>query len=192
MVERKTGTVVVEGPQGVGKTSLVAEASRHLPEIKAARGIPNNAYLSSHRELEIWQETLRIFNDSQIDCDYRVFDRSILSLVAYNLRKHPRAETLIFSLGLSYLNRMHQMTHSILLLLIDAEVEKCLERQPATKDSFKICSPVEIEAEAKAYQRLAGWLVDEGFMVERLENNTSWGEFLEQACFTINRFFEKQ
>lgn len=188
MIERKAGAVLIEGPQGTGKTSLTAEVPRHFPNIKTARGIPDNSYLINHREAEIWRETLKIFNEGQDDC--RVFDRSILSLVAYNLRKYPQAETLIFGLGLSYLNRIHQATPNILLLFIDAEVEKCLERQPVTRSGFKIHSPVEMKAEVEIYQRLANWLIGEGFMVERLQNNASWEQFLEQACLAINHFWK--
>jgi len=168
-MERKK-IILVEGPQGSGKTTAV----NHLSELGyiPIRGIPDGDELSTNREVENWKRCCGIYEDclSSTNGKTVAMDRSIWSLVAYNIRKKPEQRELIYRLGRNIFQRRLTGFTSPTLLFLEADPETCYGREDH-KGRHSLLSPEQSCQEVEVYGWLAGQLERDGFVVRRLVNS---------------------
>ncbi|MHA1466377.1 MAG: hypothetical protein ACTSQ2_14905 [Candidatus Heimdallarchaeaceae archaeon] len=185
MKERNNRVLIIEGTQGSGKTT----AAGHLTTLgcKPFRGIPTGEELASNCEAQNWKQSNAIFemaiNDS--DGSTTVLDRSVWSLVAYNIGKHPKHRCLIYELGKSMFKRRFCNETNCILIFLETDPEISFSREGGhTIHSYR--SVEEVSQEAEVYQWLVQNLEQDGFNVVRIPNNDiSKEEFLglvEQAA----------
>lgn len=119
----------VEGPQGVGKTSVCDALIKTIPNAVAFRGIPESRFLNNATEEQIWQETERIslaIADSTSPC---IIDRSVLSLAAYRMRRYPQRAQEYLQRGMEIFCGIAQKNPNIEVLILNTTPETCLSRK---------------------------------------------------------------
>jgi len=186
MKERNSQVFIIEGVQDSGKTT----ATEHLSQIgcKSFRGIPSGQELAANREVENWRQSIAIFElaTKSSDESIAVMDRSIWSLVAYNIRKRPNYRSLIYKLGKKMFERRlcKGIDCAIVFLEIDPEISF------SRKDGHGIHSHQSLEEaaeETQVYQWLMENLERDGFNIIRINNNDiPREEFLNLVEQTIN------
>lgn len=170
MKERNSQVFIIEGMQGSGKTT----AAEHLSQIgcKSFRGIPSKRELVDNREVENWRQSIGIFElaTNSSDGSITVLDRSIWSLVAYNIRMKPNHRSLIYELGKRMFERRlcEEPDCTIIFLEVDPKVSFCRE------DGHSIHSHRSVEKaaeEEQVYQWLMENLERDGLNVIRIVNS---------------------
>jgi thymidylate kinase len=186
MKERNSRVFIIEGVQGSGKTTAV----EHLSEIgcKSFRGIPSGQELVVNREAENWKQSIAILElaTNSSDGSTSVMDRSIWSLVAYNIRKKPHYSSLIYELGKKMFERRMSkgISCTIVFLEIDPEISLCREDSCSV---HSLRSVKDVSEEVRVYQWLMENLEKDGFNVIRIKNsNISKEEFLDLVEQTVN------
>jgi thymidylate kinase len=178
MKERNNRVLIIEGTQGSGKTT----AAGHLATLgcKSFRGIPTGEELASNCEAQNWKQSNAIFEMAANDSDgsTAVLDRSVWSLVAYNIRKRPEHRSLIYELGKSMFKRRFCDETNCTLIFLETDPETSFCREDGhTIHSHR--SLGEVSQEAQVYQWLVQNLEQDGFNVVRIPNNDiSKEEFL--------------
>lgn len=167
MKPERSRLLFFEGAQGAGKTSAVKTLGES--GAKCSRGIPQGEVLSKNSESENWLESLKNIIHCRDEGGLFVIDRSIWSLVAYNMRKKPEQAELIFRLGSSFFSR-YINEEEYLIVIIDVDTDISIKRE--NKDGLKSRKNTsEAVAEIKTYRDLATRLTNEGFKVLVLNNN---------------------
>lgn len=170
MTETNRRVVIVEGMQGSGKTTAIG----HLSQIgcKPFRGIPSGQELADNREVENWRQSMGILElaFSSADGSIAVMDRSIWSLVAYNIRMKPDHRTLIYKLGKQmFEKRLKEKSGcTIVFLEVDPNVSFAREDGQGIHSHRTIA---EATKEAQVYRWLMESMERDGFNVIRIPNN---------------------
>lgn len=184
MVERQIKLVMFEGPQGSGKTT----ASLFLSEngYKNSRGIPLGEQLVLNCESENWRQSLKFLQETVESDDNFTMDRSIWSLVVFNMRKKPDNGQLIYNLGKSLFQRRIGNTNYRIAILV-SRAEECLGREE--KNSIVAIRDIEeAQEEVDAYDTLAHCLEKDGLKVARINNS---GISKEEFLASLEQLFEK-
>lgn len=171
MAERKPIQIFIEGPQGSGKSSLSQHIATKLG-IERRRGIPTGEELARLKTAQIWRLT------RELACSERdtVFDRSILSLIAYKQRVSRQFGDLVFNLGMLEVNQILRGNRG-LFLLVETSPENCWSRQ--LDGSMRMTSREEVLGEVNVYQNLGCRLRERGVPVVLLSNEgISFDSFL--------------
>lgn len=146
--------IFIEGPQGSGKSLLAEHISKSIG-CELTRGIPTGEELKSLSNKEIWIATKEIANLP----GSRVYDRSLLSLISYNIKKKPKFEDFLYSLGSRQIIQISNKNMA-LWVFIESDVNTCWERQLEgvhSIDSFK-----SMEEEVSVYGSLYSKLEKSG------------------------------
>ncbi|MBP8591241.1 hypothetical protein KBI33_02085 [Candidatus Shapirobacteria bacterium] len=178
MKERRSQVLIIEGAQGSGKTT----AAEHLSKIgcKLVGGIPSGQELVVNREVENWKQSIDILElvINSSDGSISVMDRSIWSLVAYNIRKKPDHRSLIYDLGKNMFERIMGGKTDYRIVFLESDPETSFSREYGRGTHFHR-SVEEVSEEIQIYQWLMGKLERDGFNVVRIRNNgISTEEFL--------------
>ncbi|MGI6278578.1 MAG: hypothetical protein ACOYJ8_02100 [Patescibacteria group bacterium] len=186
MKERNSRVFIIEGVQGSGKTT----AAEHLSEMgyKSFRGIPPAQELVVNREAENWRQSIDVLElaTNGSDGSTSAMDRSIWSLVAYNIRKKPHHSSLIYELGKKIFERRmgKGICCTIVFLEIDPEISFYREGGHCVHSPRSI---EDVSEEVRAYQWLMENLERDGFNVIRIKNSDiSKEEFLSLVEQTVN------
>lgn len=119
-------SIILEGSQGAGKTTAATYLAQIL-EANLQRGIPQSELLKINSEPQNWQESYAVLVQDQAE-GITIFDRSLVSLIAYNMRTRPNYRELVYRLGASFLQRAVASTPHCFVFL-EATPEECLMRQ---------------------------------------------------------------
>lgn len=170
MKERSSQVFIIEGTQGSGKTT----ATEHLSRIgcRTFRGIPVGQELIDNREVENWQQSMNIFElaVNNPSGSIAVMDRSIWSLVVYNIRMKPGCRSLIYGLGKRMFERRLSEKSNCAIVFLETDPQISFDREDEGGiHSHK--SIEEIAEEAEVYQWLMENLERDGFNVIRISNN---------------------
>lgn len=170
MKERNNRVLIIEGTQGSGKTTAVG----HLATLKCEplRGIPTGEELASNCEAQNWKQSNAIFEMAMNDSNRSivVLDRSVWSLVAYNIRKNPEYRCLIYELGKSMFKRRFCNETNCTLIFLETDPETSFSREDGhTIYSYR--SLEEVSQETEVYQWLVQNLKQDGFNIVRIPNN---------------------
>lgn len=186
MSKENTRVVIVEGCQGVGKSTVSREIALKLPNSRAERGIPSGDDLFSKPEQDIWLATRnRLERALAANNGITFFDRQFPSLIAYQMRTKTKHSDLIFNIGRSFFSRRldgHKENGSLMVIGLESDVETCLSRQGEGK--FAVCRE-ELECELKNYERVFSELAMNGFSVLRFRNDSTLEELENEIINSI-------
>lgn len=167
MSEKQSKLAFIEGPQGVGKTTA-AEFAKTLG-FRPIRGIPTREKLIVNTEIQNWTDSLRILDELAKEIIPIVTDRSLWSLVAFNMRKKPYTSDLIYNLGSNLLKRrVNGINHKVIIILSSADI--CLTRADPN-NPISITDINEANQEIQTYLKLLERLKEDGFDVYEVCNS---------------------
>lgn len=164
----KGEVVIFEGPQGSGKTTCTDFfESRGYVKV---RGIPEGEELIRNSNLQNWDRTTSILKDH---LDYSggriVMDRSILSLIAFQMRKRPTDSKFFYDLGRNNLCRtLSGINYRVVFLAGDPSQQ--YERNMADTTPAALKSFTEYLEEGDTYDLLFQRLYGDNFNVKKLVN----------------------
>jgi hypothetical protein len=170
MRERNNRVIIVEGVQGSGKTT----ASEHLAQIGCVsfRGIPSGEELTANSEGENWRQSMVIF-ERAIEASEglgSVMDRSIWSLVAYNIGRKPAHRSLIYNLGKKMFERRLDGKINCAVVFLEVNPEISFYREDGRGvHSHRLVE--DVYKESQVYQWLMENLERDGFNVIHIKNN---------------------
>jgi len=184
--ESQPGLVVLEGPQGSGKTMV----SNYLAEknYNRLRGIPKTKELKSNTGVVSWLQAIQILSDGLDDYNQPcVLDRSIWSLVVFNMRMNPERADEYYEIG-SRLFKRRTQNNKYCLVIFEESLSSGLARIDLVK-SLSINSAQDLDEEINLYRRLAVNLASDGFNVIGIDNDKTSKEELIQI---VDRLFVKK
>ena len=178
MIERQTSIAFIEGPQGAGKTTATKYAE--TLGFRTARGIPTGNRLIANTEAENWAESLSILNCLISDRIPTVTDRSLWSLIVFNMRRKPDSAELVYKLGSSLIRRRLNGTNNKTLIIL-SPAATCISRANPNSP-VSITDLNEENEEVKTYANLLERLKTDGFNTLSISNTgITKKEFLEQV-----------
>lgn len=184
MSEKYPKAVIIEGPQGSGKSTLTARLTERIPNARDIRGIPENDYLTTNTEAEVWLETRNIFreilnnNEGPVICD-----RQFPSLITYQARIKEGGRRVATNVGLSFFKRnINGHGDNLVIIGLESSVDDCLERQG--KGVFCVDRKGLIR-EIDEYRRLLDELEGNGFNVIRVRNNNTLEKLEEEVLIKL-------
>ena len=184
--EKNSRIYIVEGVQGSGKTTATGYLSQKNG-CRSFRGIPSGQELTNNCEAENWRQSMNIFELALNSSNgiTTIMDRSIWSLVAYNIGKKPDCHLLIYGLGKRMFDR-RLMKEEFGCTIVFLEVNPSLSFQREDNSGFHSRGSIEeVIVETQVYSWLMEKLERDGYDVIRVKNNdVSKREFLglvEQA-----------
>lgn len=170
MIEKNRRVIIVEGMQGSGKTTAIG----HLSQIgcKPFRGIPSGQELIDNREVENWRQSMGIFEltINGTDGSIAVMDRSIWSLVAYNIRMKPNHRSLIYNLGKQMFEKSLGKKSDCTIVFLEIDPNVSFRREDGQGIHFHR-SIAEATKEAQVYLWLMESMEKDGFNIIRIPNN---------------------
>jgi len=178
MKELQPQMVFIEGPQGVGK-STAAEFLESLG-YKLVRGIPTGERLTKNTVSQNWTESVSILDEAVRQKQPTVMDRSVWSLVVFNMRKRPECSDLVYHIGSSMFQRgIGRVSYNVITIF--ATPEECLRR--ANSDSpVSITNIDETKSEIDAYMKFLKQMKADNFEAIGVENiGISKEEFLSRV-----------
>lgn len=174
-IQRGPNIVIFEGAQGSGKTSATQCFSEN--GYKKVRGIPTGPELLQNSEAQNWRQSCLILTKVAENGDFHALDRSLVSLIAFNMRKRPKEEDLIYNLGVSMFRRSVN-GKSYCVVAINAKADECLTREDKAS-VVAIGSLEEAQREVETYSRLVEKLRTDGLNIISVDNTgVSKEEFL--------------
>lgn len=183
--------ILVEGPQGSGKTSLAGYLGSNLGFL-SARGFPSGEFLKEAKsQEEIFTKSLEQVA-CQIDGDGAVFDRSPISQFAWTVRQGGDFETLYFQ-AREVLEALARDS-VLVVVFVNADLESCISRQDMA--GIQAIDEGELVKEIEIYRNFYERLLSEnipGLICLGLDNqkDKQKGEFLGEALSVIKLSTQK-
>ncbi|HSV95161.1 MAG TPA: hypothetical protein VLH94_04305 [Spirochaetia bacterium] len=195
LVENRLGIrprIIVEGPQGSGKTSLVSYLGTNLGYF-STRGFPSSEFiLNAQNQAEICVKSI-----SQVSCQFEaegaVFDRSPISQFAW-MAKHGSDFDEVYSCTKAVLSKL-AISGPLILLFVDSDVDACTQRQDMS-DVFAI-SKDKLEKEVEIYKKFCERLLADsipGVICREIKNTIDkpQEEFLNDGLILVKELSDKK
>ena len=180
MSEQLSKLVIFEGVQGSGKTTAAGRLA--VRGYVTLRGIPSGEDLAANKEWQNWRQSQAILEVVTSESGSMIaLDRSIWSLVAYNIRKNPEHCHLLYKLGRNRFKKSLPEGTNCTLVILDSSPETVFAREEDRGDHFYL-TPEDAMDEAKIYDWLVQRLEGDGFDVVRVCNDgISIDEFYDRV-----------
>ena len=172
--------VILEGAQAVGKTTLASYAMERFENGVVLRGIPTSRLLESFTEEQKWAESKRIMVSASEDNDYRTafFDRSIISLAAYRMRKYPSQKDMYLCKAAEEIDTCLDKAR-LLVVLLESSPETCLQRKARNYSILE--SPLaDVQNEIDTYRAIINFLENRAYQTKRLNNENGLNDLKKQ------------